>query len=282
MTALGKTLVFFVLLFSLVTGGLIVMVFLTRTNWRNAYENMTAERKVANDALRAEQETFKARRETYEAKIKELGDTIAAKDVQLGGLQAQLKDKDTQIAAQESKARTEEANSKAATVEIDKLKNERDQMVATLTDRNTRLVKLEKDIVGFRDRAVQAEINYNQSTAKNERLALLVEDQKRQLDEFKQRGIQPNPGGPRAPAAEVQGKVLEVSGSFATINLGRNHELKEGDVLQVYRLSPSAQYLGTLKIQRADVNQSVGVFTPAVRNASIMKGDTVDTKVLGR
>ncbi len=73
-----------------------------------------------------------------------------------------------------------------------------------------------------------------------------------------------------------------MDGRFAEISLGRNHEIKEGDVLQVYRLAPSPLYLGTLKIQRADVNRSVGVFSTDVRNAKIMKGDTVDTRVLGR
>ena len=53
-----------------------------------------------------------------------------------------------------------------------------------------------------------------------------------------------------------------------TISLGRNHEIKEGDVLQVYRLTPTPTYLGTLKVLRADIIESVGSFTPASRRSS--------------
>ncbi len=284
MTALGKILVFFVLLFSLVTGGMIVVVFLTTTNWKKAHDKVVADHNAAVAAMKAEQDKAKRDREGFDIKIQNAQQQIDADKKEIVGLQSAIKDKDKQIADQELKAKVETTNSSAASVEITKLKNERDQMNEIIIDRNKRVLTLEKDIVDFRNRAVQAEINYNAMLQKNEKLMLLVEDQKRQLDDYKQRGIMPSKDAlPRPPAVEVQGKVLEVADNrYATISLGRNHEIKEGDILQVYRLAPAAQYLGTLKIQRADVNQSVGVFTPAIRNAKIMKDDTVDTKVLGR
>jgi len=283
MTALGKVLAFFVLLFSMVTCGLIVMVFLTRTNWRNAFQNADEQTKVAVAALKAEQDKAKRDRDAAEARVQDLEKQVAAKDKDNLGLKAQVKDLTERRAEQELKANTEKANNEAATAEMDKLKKERDQMVATITTRNNYIVKLEKDQIVLRDRAVQAEINAAAQTGKNEKLMLVVEDQKRQLDNFKARGLTPdNNRGAPAPSVDVKGQVLNVDGGFATISLGRNHEIKEGDVLQVYRLTPTPQYLGTLKILRADVIESVGSFTAATRNAKIMKGDTVDTKVLGR
>jgi hypothetical protein len=283
MTALGKVLAFFVLLFSMVTCGLIVMVFLTRTNWRNAFENANEQTKVAVAALKAEQDKSKRDKDAADATIQDLQKQIAAKDRDNLGLKTQIKDLDARRGEQELKAGTEKANSEAATAEIEKLKLERSAMVATITARNTHINKLEKDIIDFRNRAVQAEINAGAQTAKNEKLMLRVEDQQRQLDDFKARGLVAGPNrGAAPPSVDVKGQVLNVDGNFATISLGRNHEIKEGDVLQVYRLSPAPTYLGTLKILRADVIESVGSFTAATRNAKIMKGDTVDTKVLGR
>ena len=46
MTVLGKILVFVNLVFSLVTAGLIVMVFTTRTNWNDAFKKLTATNTV--------------------------------------------------------------------------------------------------------------------------------------------------------------------------------------------------------------------------------------------
>src|SRR5262249_25353363 len=110
-------------------------------------------------------------------------------------------------------------------------------------DRNGKILKLEKDQVDFRNRAVQAEISLNTALQKNEGLMRIVEDLKRQNYEAKNTTT---PNAPRPSAVEVKGEVLEVAGNFATISLGRNHELKEGDVLQVYRLAPTPVYLGTL------------------------------------
>jgi len=285
MTALGKILAFFVLLFSLVTGGMIVVVYLTTTNWKKAHEKLFAEHNAAVAAMKAEQEKAKRDRDGLEAVIQRMQAQVEADKKEVLGLQTQIKDKDKQIADQEAKAKVETTNSETATNEITKLKNERDQMNGIITDRNTRILTLEKDIVDFRNRAVQAEINYKEALRKIENLQLAIEDKNKQLDDYKSRGIQLSKANqPQTPEVEVKGQVVEVepTGRFAEISLGRNHELKEGDVLQVYRLTPAPVYLGTLKIQRADVNKSAGLFTPANRNARIMKGDTVDTEVLGR
>ncbi|MFL5339506.1 MAG: sigma-70 family RNA polymerase sigma factor [Gemmataceae bacterium] len=90
-----------------------------------------------------------------------------------------------------------------------------------------------------------------------------------------------NPGS-NAPKQGVQGKVLQVNGNLASVSLGGEDEVKLGTVLQVYRLSPEAKYLGTLKVNLVSgAHLSIGQFTPASRDAAIQKGDTVDTKVLG-
>ena len=55
MTVLGKILVFINLVFSLAVVGLIVTVFMTRTNWRNGYEEINKEYKISEASRQADQ-----------------------------------------------------------------------------------------------------------------------------------------------------------------------------------------------------------------------------------
>src|SRR2546423_12368454 len=128
MTALGKTLVFFVLLFSLVTGGMIVVVFLTRTNWKAAYQSADTETRVAVANLKAEQDKAKREREAMDVKFKAQEKQIADLERDRIGLQTEVKNKNEQLAAEQAKAGVELTNSQTATNEINKLHTERDQM----------------------------------------------------------------------------------------------------------------------------------------------------------
>src|SRR5580704_4792069 len=115
MTALGKTLVFFNLLFSLVTGGLIVMVFVTRTNWKEGMDKALAEAKAA----RAEAVSMKNQRDAQIAeaanqskkeqdRIRELNTQISAKDAQIATLtqqgEASRRDAAEQLAISQSQS----------------------------------------------------------------------------------------------------------------------------------------------------------------------------------
>ena len=65
MTVLGKILVFINLVFSLLTGGLIVMVFLTRAQW--------------NDAFKKQQDAYKIAVAQAQADVKAVQDQVQAK-----------------------------------------------------------------------------------------------------------------------------------------------------------------------------------------------------------
>lgn len=84
---------------------------------------------------------------------------------------------------------------------------------------------------------------------------------------------------PRVPDAAITGTVKAVADNLAVIGLGNENDLKVGWLLQVYRLKPSPQYLGTLEIQRTESNRAVGLFKPAGKDVSIQVGDLVDSKI---
>jgi hypothetical protein len=84
---------------------------------------------------------------------------------------------------------------------------------------------------------------------------------------------------PRVPSVDEKGQVTSVADNLAVISLGSDHGIEPGHILQVYRLLPAPQYLGTLTISRAETHRAVGLFQPAGRNMVVKVGDTVDTKI---
>jgi hypothetical protein len=280
MTLLGKTLTFFVLLFSVITGGMMAMAFVTRTNWRTGYENAQNEVNVLVAAQKAEREHFKALREKYEKDLADAKTALDTANAQIVGLNANLKNQEQKSADLDKKARTEEANNQAATKHIDALSQERNQMKDQLTERNTRILRLEKDIVTASNNETQATILAGKLRDQVQSLMMQVEKMSSQLAYLKARGIEAPNGNLKSPPAEVRGTVTGVEGSIATTSLGKDHGVNAGDELQVYRLDPQPTYVGKLRISIARDHDSVGTFTPASPRMTITKGDTVDTKVL--
>jgi hypothetical protein len=279
MTALGKVLVFFVLLFSVITGGMMAMAFVTRTNWRMGFENAQNEMKALEAAQKAERERFKAAREKYEKDIEDLKKAQETSNTQILGLRAEADNNLKKANDFEKRAKQEEANNRAATNQIAALSNERNQMKEQITEANTRNLKIEKDMVTARNNETQAIIQANKLSDQNQQLRKENETFRTQLADLKSRGFEPR-NGAKAPPVEVRGTVTAVDGSIATTSLGKDHGVNTGDELQVFRLSPEPKYLGKLRVSIARDHDSVGTFTPAGRNMNISKGDTVDTKVL--
>jgi hypothetical protein len=282
MTLLGKVMVFFVLLFSLITGGLIVKVYLTRTNWKAGYDDAVNQGTVLQASIRADREATRKALELRDADLDKQRAEIKRLQTEAGGLKSQIAELERQRSERETKAVSEQTNQENATRQVEQLKTERNQDKQLISQKDSTIVKLNKDIVDFRNRAVQAEIERNAFADKNQNLMLLAQNQARKLSQYEQQGVSlPNPNK-RPPAVEVKGTVEEVAGSHAQISLGRDHGLAKDDELQVYRLSPEPKYLGTLRLTNLEDHRSVGIFSPATRNANIMKGDTVDTRVMPR
>lgn len=128
MTALGKILVFFNLLFALVTGGLIVQVYLTRTNWKTGFDMAVADRNAAQAALNGEKSVTRQNKAAFDAKVTELEAQIANLKKDLGAARV---DAEAAKAAKQEAVKIQETqnlNAQAASQEIEKLKTERNQM----------------------------------------------------------------------------------------------------------------------------------------------------------
>ncbi len=285
MTALGKVLVFFNVLFALVTGGLIVVVFLTRTNWRVGMELAQQETKAARAALEAERAASTQKRLDYETEIKRLQEEIRR-------LEDVVRGKDVEIAGEKKKfneARAESLKaaeiSNAASVEIARLQTERNQMAVQLNGVNEQLAQTARELAETTAREtfhkLRADANERELAGVKEELALTrrrYEELRARVPEASVATVAAIPK--RVPSVETAGRVTGVSGNLASISLGSDNGIEQGHVLQVYRIGANPLYLGTLMVTRTEPHRAVGIFEPAARGRTIAVDDRVDTRIL--
>ena len=127
MTPFGKLLVFMNLIFSVVTGALIVFVFTTRANWVGALKHTEAQAKAAEAA-------YKNEKSAHDNDIKQ-------KDATLKEAEAQLKQNNDRVAiAQGEAAQARElaekqiALNRTATTQMESLQAELKQIESQLAD----------------------------------------------------------------------------------------------------------------------------------------------------
>jgi len=112
----------------------------------------------------------------------------------------------------------------------------------------------------------------------NEKLNRLMNQYEKLLKENNRLPRGQKMGSPPRPSPDAV--VTSVADNLATISIGSDSGLKLGQVLQVYRLEPDPEYLGTLKITNIEAHKAAGKFNPATGRAVIKKGDKVTAKVL--
>src|SRR5262245_53488543 len=175
MTLLGKVLVFFVLLFSVITGGMMAMAYVTRTNWKTGYENAQNEVNVLIASQKAEREKFKALKEAFEKKIEDSNKEKETANTTIVGLRAEVENEKKKNADLDKRARTEQVNNDAATRQIDALSQERNQMKDQLSASNTRVLTLEKNIVTATNNETQATILAKRLDEQRESMMIQIE-----------------------------------------------------------------------------------------------------------
>ena len=294
MTVFGKILVFLNLIFSVVTGALIVYVFTTRANWVAAYNDAKQKVVMADERYQAERTAHEADRKQFEETLK--------------GVQAQVKLVETQLSTAQEEANrlrgqadTQTQLAGGANTELQKIQAE----LAQIKEERQRLVE-EKEVQRNRVVAIQVELDKQRGIAVNESLQaknllqrvtnLLrqVEDltaQNRRLEAMVPGGAGAGAGTaggersvtdapPTSAPPNVRGAVTYVgtNGTMAQINIGSDSGLSVGNVLTAYR---GSEYVGDLTITAVEAKVAVGKFTPARRNSQIRKDDSVITSFSG-
>jgi hypothetical protein len=287
MTVLGKTLVFFNLVFSIITGALVLMVFSARTNWQVATKKFEAELQVAQASVTAYQKEAADTRQNAQEEIAKWKTELDNTKGQLTQAMSRQKLDDDKYVKESAKVSQQETTIKSITTDRDRnadevriLARQKDGMQKRIGD----LVKVNSE---SHDGRVMAEIEANAYKTRNEQLVATLKNLEKANQELRvklgtaggsaTRVVSENP-----PPENVEGlvKKSDAASGLVTISIGSDAGLAVGHTMEIYRLEPSAKYLGKLQIKDVQPHSAVAKVLGKPLGA-IQEGDHVASKILG-
>ena len=283
MTTLGKILAIVNLVLSVVVGAFIIMSYVARTSWHEAYNRANAQIQV----IKADALAYKGEVENAQKVITGLQADLKAKDqvVKDTELAAARRVKTEQDRAEQLRKTAAEhvSNQNGQTGEITRLNAEVNYLQGMVGQRNTELTNMKKDVQTFRDRAVEMEITAKRTQEMNERLLVNVENLTKALKVAEGSVGKPREGGVAAnpPNEPVEGTIKQVDAQsgLVTISIGTDKGVREGNTLDAFRTKPEAAYLGAIVILMARPNEAVGRLTSKGR-LPLMVGDKVASNIM--
>lgn len=277
MTILGKILVIANLVFSLVTGALIITVYATRTNWAYNYGDLRKKYDLSEANVRTLRQEVDESQADAERRVKDkettLNAQIQAGQAELNGLRNKLVEYQTI----QERVKVADANLRDATAETDRRRTEIDNLRKRVAGLEDKITKLEDQSHKLRDDAVAAQIAARSAQERNQMLL-------QQLQEMSREAARPTSTTPtgttaRPPAEDVEGQVVQTGSGLVTVSIGTDQGLKKGDTLEVFRLQPRPEYLGRITILDARAHEAVARPVPPVRG-EIQKGDIVASRIM--
>jgi myosin heavy subunit len=282
MTTLGKILAIVNLVLSLVVGAFIVMSYMARTNWHEAYTRVEQQLKVCKDDASAYQaEVLQAQKTMAQLQADKANMEQAVKAANAAA-DSRVKTATDQWEAEKRTLLAQTTNASTLQAELERRQAEVKLLTEQVGKRDGDLAKMEKQVQDFRDNAVDKEIFAKSMQEKNERLLAEVERLHKWIKD-KESGVGERSAIVKNPPNEdVEGKILQTDESgLVTISIGSDHGVKQGNTLDVFRLSPEPRYLGTIEILRARPNEAVGRMTSKGR-VSPAVGDKVASSVMSK
>ncbi len=273
MTAIGKMLVFLVLLLSLVWNALVVNGFVARTNWQREAKKYQAEAVAAAEAANkmkslrdAEAESaddakraLQQERDRYYTQVAQL---VAVRDTLSQQYNVAFSDKQKQAAAAaQLQAMIDKLSGQVKTIDDD-LKKREEQANQSEVTKNKAVGAL-----------TQAEIDRDRYKAAAETNRLLAQKYQEEAAEAR-RGGGGIAGGVRPPVApeRFRGTVTNVERDkgvvYVQFSPGLDAGLKVGTILRLDRLVPAGRYLGKLTVTLTELKAGVGTFEPSDNRAA--------------
>jgi hypothetical protein len=283
MNTLGKILVFINLLFAALVVALITMMFVTRENWKAGYDRVSRELSREQANLVSERD---AKRKLETQKNEEIQTVSNDRDAMKKD-RDDARDKQKQAENSEQKVKLQLSEAQATAKQLQaalensqvEVKNLDTRLKDTL-DSNQKLVIDNKKLL---ERAVTAEVAYDSARQRNEGLVTQVQELLKEVQAAragyaaKASTLERNP-----PPEDIKGsiKTADMSNGLVTINLGSDNGLTKGNTLEVYRLRPSPQYVGVVRIMDVRPHEAVGKLV--LRRGQVQVGDEVASEILSR
>ncbi len=315
MTAVGKILVFFNLIFSLVVGAFVVFTYISQTHWAHEYNDL-AQRYAVVDASNAayqkqhqqdqdyaklfndqvlkdgelEKMTGLQASDTVPDKLDKIKKTLKAALDEAKDKGQKLKDKGDELTTAQTKLDAQESALAGARAEADKHQTE-------TADTRTRLAAEEKKSLAMitelgheHDLMVKYKIDFDTANLRAEQLEKendkLARDNQRLVANGGSATTALKPKeGPNPPLDSVEGMVSEVDPSgLVRITIGSDAGLVTGNTLEVYRLNTlvpdQSKYLGRIRLIQVRNTEAVGQLM-GKPTAPPQAGDTVSSRIVG-
>ena len=279
MNVVGKILVVLILVFALVTGGFLLVDYNTRTNWKKAYDELKREMQVTgvNSQTMSDQ---------YVGRVKELKNLQTALDKAQQDrnedkirFEVALADKTMEIKELDGKANNAVLAAKTAQAGVARLMEENKDLAASIATRDKTIIRIEEDNRNLRAKSIADENLSKAFQVRNESLLEKVrelETKLAKLESGKSGGgladVTTDPNRLNPPSVYVKGQIEKVDGKDGTlveISIGSDQGLKKYNTLEVFRLSPKAEYLGTLRVVEVYNQKAVGRL---IRNTFTTRG----------
>jgi hypothetical protein len=284
MTFVGRILVLVITALALVFLGVSTVVFTTASNWKEAKEAETKKvQKLQNDVrdLAAQQDAYKkenaAALATHKAELKREQEKIASLEADIKRAQDEITQSRTalEVAQQNAKLALDEAGARKG--ETDLLRDQKSAVEKQANDFKLRQTELNDKI---RELSRMLETATNNNTDLRDRVAkfsTLLRQNGLSDDISTLKGL----GSP--PTVEGEVARVDAQNKAVEITIGSNDGLVPGHELFLFRVKPSPEFLGRIKILSVDPNQSVGrVIGTTIQNKKIKEGDIVSSTIRPR
>jgi hypothetical protein len=291
MNTLGKLLVIVNLLFALLTGAFLAVDFVAREKWRQVAEDRQAELEVVKADHAADMETKRLLLEELKKRDADLQTQQTQSQAKIGQMNVKLEQAQKQLAIEKELAAAAILNHQQAIAEAKRLQAEVALLANTLKEREAQILDAQQRATNYLNIATAREAEYKSAQARSENLFRQLKE--KELFIAKLQAATPggnevarvvsvrDPSFSNPPPVNVKGLIQKIDSedrSLVQISIGSDAGLQKDNTLEVYRLSPSPQYLGRLRLLEVHQHVALGrVVRPAgmTGNLAVVEGDQV-------
>lgn len=283
MTALGKTLVFVLFVFSLLTGYFVLVNFEKRTIWKAAFDDQKTKYGVSEAnvkaystrAIQAEEAAADERKKAADA-VEKLKADVAEANRKQAQAKAELDDYKKTKDADDKLRKTSAEETKRRGLEVE-------NMQKAIAQRETRIAELDAQSRDFREKFIQTDVALKSTKQREQELLAQNIELNKEVERLKSGTATASARGSetKKPPEDVEGQITEVDAKagLVTISIGSDSGLSKGNTLEVYRLQPEPKYLGTIMLLDVRHHQAVGK-PVSNQKVQIQKGDKVAASVM--
>jgi hypothetical protein len=281
MTYVGKILVIVIMVFSLVFLTLSTVVFVTERDWKKEVDKLKGDLSKSNGLLN----TAKGEKADLEGTLKAQED--AAKQAQddtnkqINQLKDEIAKRQEEITKQRQAVETSGENVRLAQLDADAKTKDIEKARQLLRDVQLETAEYKKQEKDLKDEIFNLR---RELTVAKDNNKYLRESMVTLQNVIQGNGLDPNPEkySKIKQPPEVDGEIVkgDAANRRFQISLGSDDGIGVGVELFVYRLQPKAEYLGKVKVQAVDNDQSVvTVIGTTPQGKKIREGDIVSTKI---